>query len=460
MEQARLNPMDLFLPLRAEEEGDWLDECFVAPEGFERLMGERSVVVFGRPGAGKSALCRMLERRAQESRRLAVRWSPLGSSLLSEMSLTDLLAEAFDACGLALLEYLVRSVAFEALPSWARQMLRWFIHRFVRGNLYARAGPFLFSESVFPQTAAFSRTRRIPSQAMLLAPPKKDLLPPNDYPLILAELSKALRAAGLEGLWILVDIGGIGDEATSGLVASLGRLLSALPLFERGGFSWKLFLPSRLEAQLVGLGGLERRRLDCFRLEWEIPALRQIVERRLALATGDPSLRLEDLCSAPAWLPWLEKVGGAIPREWLEQVRPVLERYLSDRCPVDEATWRTLRRKYPPRLYLDEAEEVLLVGGREIPLSELSGHPLDLLRYLYPRANRTVSRPELYFRACRGLPAIPRVPDDEGYEEEANYRGLLDTALWRLRRAIEPDPGDPVLLRTLRGQGVRLEVRW
>ncbi len=444
--------MELFLTLHAEEEGDWLAECFVPPEDFERIAGERSIVVFGRPGSGKSALCRMVERKAHESRRLPVRWSLLEAALLSTEgpALTAQLSAVFDACAIALLEHLSCSPSLDDVPAWAMQMLRWFIHRFIRGHLYARVGHLLTPGSRLPQPFT-----------VLLAPPKKDLLPADDYPLILAELSKALRAAGLKGIWILVDIGGIGGEATAGLVASLQRLLSALPLFEKEGFSWKLFLPSCLEAQLVKLSGLERRRLDCFRLEWEASALRQVVERRLALATGDPSLRLEDLCSAPAWLPWLEKVGGAIPREWLEQVRPVLEHYLrSGRRPMDEATWRVLRRKHPPRLHLDEAEEVLWVGGWGIPLSKISEQSLSLLCYLYAHPNRTVSRPELYFLAYKGMKYIPRIPADDGYEAPKEYRSLLDTALWRLRQAIEPDPEDPILLRAVRGKGIRLEVRW
>ena len=37
------------------------------------------------------------------------------------------------------------------------------------------------------------------------------------------------------------------------------------------------------------------------------------------------------------------------------------------------------------------------------------------------------------------------------------FEGTLDTALWRLRGAIEPDPKDPLYVVTRRGQGVRLE---
>jgi len=449
---------ELFRTLRAEEEGEWLERCFVAPEGLDRLMGERSVVVFGRPGAGKSALCRMVKRQAQESRHLAVPWSPLETLFLTgEVTLAGQLAEVFDACGLALLEYLYRFPNFGALSSWACQMLRWFIHRFVRGNLYARAGPLLFS----PADSTPVKKSQLP-QDMLLAPPRKDLLPADDYPLILAELSKALRAAGLNGIWVLVDIGAVEGEAAAGLLASLKKLLSALPLFEKGGLAWKFFLPSRLEAGLIEVAGLERRRLDLFRLEWEKEKLRSIVERRLALAAGLPSLRLEDLCSAPGWLPWLEKVGGGSPREWLEQVRPVFEYYQAqpEKRPVDETTWRMLRRKNPPRLHLDTEGEALWVGGWEIPLSQIPPKSLDLLRYLYTRPNRTVSRPELYFLAYQELNQIPRILTDPGYEAPEDYRSRLDTALWRLRQAIEPDPDDPVLLRTARGHGVRLEVRW
>ena len=83
-----------------------------------------------------------------------------------------------------------------------------------------------------------------------------------------------------------------------------------------------------------------------------------------------------------------------------------------------------------------------------------------MLCYLYQHGGQVVTKAELYFLVYRGLDRVPRSPADEYFEGRKEYEGLVDTNLWRLRKAIEPDLSDPVLLVTRRGHGVVLRVRW
>ncbi len=82
-----------------------------------------------------------------------------------------------------------------------------------------------------------------------------------------------------------------------------------------------------------------------------------------------------------------------------------------------------------------------------------------MLCFLYRRGGEVVSRAELYYRVYHGLDRVPSLTEDQ-YEPPASYRNLIDTNLWRLRQAIEPDPENPVLLLTRRGWGITLQVRW
>ncbi|MCS6937769.1 MAG: helix-turn-helix domain-containing protein, partial [Roseiflexus sp.] len=80
-----------------------------------------------------------------------------------------------------------------------------------------------------------------------------------------------------------------------------------------------------------------------------------------------------------------------------------------------------------------------------------------LLRYLYENRTRRVPRSELYYRAYQGLVEEPRAHNDRGWEDPANWNNVLDNALLRLRKIIEPDPRHPVYILTDRGWGVKLE---
>ena len=453
--------LTVFDSLRAEDE-PWLDECFVPPPGADQVTGDGSSLIFGVPGSGKTALYRHLLKRSLgpdgKPRRLIVPWRPApGSQTLSGglRAVRAQVAEILDACVTALLAHLSRDPdRLQAIPPLAQETLAWFVQRRYRGETIPS----------LPRSVKETDAEE-PLLRNLLETPVPDVLYPDASPdQMAAELIGAIAPLGLEGIWVMVDgLETWAELAYEELVTGLKAFLSTLPLFERTNFSYKLFVPTRLEPALAGVSAVVRRRVTAYYLRWDLPSLKRLVEQRLALATGQNDLTLERLCRSPKLLPWLEKVGPDSPREWLDQVKPLVAHYLSNQMdePVSEETWQELRREYPPRLHVDEVSKRVLVGARQISLKSVPPKAYDILRYLYQQpGGRVVSKAELYFLAYLGLDHLPRAPGDEGYEAPKEYEGVIDTNLWRLRKAIEPDPSDPVLLVTVRGHGVRLNVRW
>ena len=449
-----------FGSLRAEDE-PWLNACFVPPPEFERVTTQRSVIVFGAPGSGKTALYKELQAHSRRADgrplRLLVNWRPVPLPPEAQPNLAWVkrqTTQILDACAAALAHHLARYPDnYAGAPEWAQTRLIWFIRRFIRGDPALRFGP--LAEG--PSTGA-ALIRRI------LTAPVRDVLYEDATPgQVVAELVGGLRALGLDSVWVMSDgLEGWAEADPDRLTRGLRAFLSTLSLFEHSGLVYKLCVPSRLEPALSHAGGLARRRVDSVHIRWDAQTLRRLVERRLAFATGQETFDLERLCDAPGFLEWLEKVGGASPREWLDQVAPLVTHYLRQDLPrpIDGDTWKRLRHQHPPRLYLDDAGRKVIVGGREIGLESVPAKAYEMLRYLYQRGGQVVTKAELYFLVYRGLDKVPRSSDDEHYEARKDYEGLVDTNLWRLRKAIEPDPSDPVLLVTKRGHGVVLQVRW
>jgi DNA-binding winged helix-turn-helix (wHTH) protein len=451
-----------FDSLRAEDE-PWLDACFVPPQHFELMAGSRSVAVFGGTGSGKTALYRALLDRCHgpDGRpvRLVANWHPTPPEAdvpADSTSVREQIGCVFDACAMALLHHWARYPEdFSTAARWVQDTLTWFVHCYGQGDLRVRLGPLL--EESGPEGAALL-------EDLLETLPPQVFGPHVGPERVVAKLTEALARMGLGGVWVMADGLEAWTEAEPERLRDiLTAFLSTLPLFERARFAYKLLFPSQLEPALLRAAAVARHRVDGYRLEWDTPALRQLVERRLAFAFGRDAFTLSDLCEASKeLLDWLERAGGTSPREWLDQTRPIVAYYLTHRltCPVDTEAWKTLRRQHPPRVYLDEASRQVIVGGRLVSLEELPSKAYDILAYLYQRSGQVISKSELYFRAYQGLERLPRSWDDKHYESPKVYEGLMDTNLWRLRQAIEPDPSDPVLLVTVRGHGVRLESRW
>lgn len=448
-----------FGSLRAEDEL-WLRSCFTPPPEFERIIAPRSTIVFGGPGAGKTALYQEARARCVRPNdaplRLLVDWrpAPLAPGAPADIAwVKQQVEQLFDRCAATLAEMLAQRPAIYAdAPPWAQARLAWFIHQCLQGDAYIRLGSLL--DTAQPGGALLAQLLAAPAPLILYAEASPEQ--------VIAELTGALRATGLEGIWVLSD----GLEDWSGVdaaayVRGLGAFLSTLPLFEKAGLIYKLWAPLTFEAELSRAGGLARRRVDSVRLQWDAVTLRRLTECRATLALGDANFDLEQLCQADAFLPWLEKVGGDAPRAWLDQLAPLIKYYAAHgRKPLDAKTWLRLRREHPPRIYMDDTSTRVLVGGREIDLEDLPAKSYEMLRYLYQHAGEVVAKGELYYRCYLGLERIPRTAEDKDYASPKDYEGLIDTSLWRLRRAIEPDPAQPVLLVSKRGHGIVLNVRW
>jgi hypothetical protein len=340
--------------LRAEEE-PWLSACFVPPPEFNRMAGPHSCVIFGEARSGKTAIYReLLARNVRPDGRplcLVVRWqpSPLPLEARPDLAWVRRLVEGtLDACASALVHHLFRFPEdYDQAPCWVRNRLTWFIHRYTLGQPEFRWEP--LAEGQEPGAALIRH---------ILGAPVPTILHDDAHPeTVIAELLSALRAMRLEGVWVMTDgLEGWAEVASDRLVESLQAFLSTLSLFGPSGPVYKLFLPSEMEPAIGRAGGLARRRVEGIRIRWDSPTLQRLVEGRLAFAFGRETFPLEELCSAPTLREWLEKVGGTSPREWLDQVAVLAEHYWAfpQSAPIDEETWKKLRRQHPPRLYLEE----------------------------------------------------------------------------------------------------------
>jgi len=443
--------LKVFGPLRAEDE-PWLAECFVPPTEFD-LMGEmNSIVVFGPPGSGKSAVRRMLTARMLKPDGtpscLIVEWQPnpaVWDPAVGFQSVPGQTAHIFDLAAAALLRYLaLHPQGWAGAPEWTRQMLAWFVRQFLRGEATMRAADLLEGMPGSEVVAQLIQGER-----------GESLLPPNDWRLVIAEFSKSIQKLGLQGAWVVVDgveIWLSSRTEAEPFLTSFWNFMSTLSLFEQGNFAYKVFLPSSLYPQLATAAGVDRNRLSPLWLSWSESRLWQIARRRVALALGRPDCTIEMLCTAPRFLETVRRTGGENPRAWLEILRPVVAHYLESGRPATEAEWKQLRRQVPHRLYLDEDAEIIVVNGRTIPREKLSPGAYRILRYLYHNAGRVIPLIELYKKGYL------EQADSQG--KKSGYEEVLYSRLSEIRTTIEPDPRDPVYLRAIREKGVQLRLTW
>jgi two-component system phosphate regulon response regulator OmpR len=125
------------------------------------------------------------------------------------------------------------------------------------------------------------------------------------------------------------------------------------------------------------------------------------------------------------------------PRELLARLRALLRRAHVE--PVQDDSGAALRFGVHQ---VDLAAHRLLRDGVDIGLS---GAEFDLLKVLVEHPNRVLTRDILMDML-------------KGYEWSPNDR-TIDIRVGRLRRKIEPDPGNPVYIRTIRGEGYLFNPR-
>jgi len=453
--------LSAFETLRAEDE-PWLAECYVPPPDFSVMASWRSAVIFGEPGTGNTALRLALEGRVwapgQRPHVLLARWQ-LAPWFTTAATGTVLVQQqyrmALDAVARALIEHLGRwPEGWGDAPTWAHETLAWFIHHYFHGDLMHYVG-MLQEEGTADGCALL--------QALITAPVKNVLYPEAAPTLVMSELIRALERLGLQGVWVFVsDLEPWLQADGHALARTMHAFLTTLALFEHPRFAYKMLLPAALEPRLGSAGGIVRHRAEVFslRLQWQTDILQAITERRLAWAFERAEFTFQDLCDLPNLAQWLQRCGGYSPRGWLQFIRPFVSAYLQavqtsrQWQPLPKKVCRDVQRQHAPRLFLDETTGQITVGLRTIENLPIGLYAL--LCHLYRKRGQICSWRELYDVYVKAYP--DSVPDPD--VKRAEYAGMLDTALWRLRQEIEPDPRQHLLIVTVKQRGVRLDHAW
>lgn len=443
--------------LAAEREPHLQPAVFVEPPQYAAYAGMRSFVVFGDSGSGKTALRLALMRRVAPAdappTHLVVQWQPdLVEGVQGSPAVRLFVRQALEACAATLLTTFARHpYLFHNAPPTAQTAAHWCIQTFA-GQDQHHLLAVIEEEGGSAEGVSLSRH-------LITDPASPALHADAAEQRIIALLTTTLQRMGMRGVWVMVD----GFEpwlhsAAPALSDLLLAILSTLELFDLNGFAIKMFAPRLLEPIITGSWGAIKGRVDLYTLSWTPDQLAQITERHIAAKIGRPQTMLGDLCAADRDVyAWLQRYGGSTPRGWLKLIRPLVDTFLASGAsqPLSRDAWRVVQRTNPPRLSIDLATDRVFIGDAEV--SGLQPRPYRLLRYLYENRTRRVPRSELYYRAYQGLAEEPRAHDDRGWEDPADWNNVLDNALLRLRKIIEPDPRHPVYILTDRGWGVKLE---
>lgn len=442
---------------RAEEEGEWLDECLVLPPEFNLIARLRSAVIFASGGAGKTALCRAVLRRLSapevgalcaRTRFMMPRTRRTGTPMVGELmaGMLDALVQTW------LGELSRRPQVYAEAPDWSRDLLAWLMNRFLRVD------PGYFSEQMGDPNgiiqASYARNA--------------DHLGLDDagFGSILQEVVKALQAMGWGGTCVLIDdvvAGGL--ENGQSVREAVHAWLSTLVLFQQHGFALHFFADPGLKESIETAGAVERQRVETYWSIWQQDSLQKMIERRLDVASGGQVKGLDDLCAPElderrqgrTLAEQIEYYAGDSPRRWLSVVRPLVARYL-ERAeaglpgPLPAEEWQEIIRGQPLSLKVDTDTGEVYVGPLRVT-DELGPLEYAILKFLYRRRNTVCSRYEVHIEVYEKL--FP----DEHFAGEVDYR-KMDSAIWRIRRAVEPNPKRPLFVETVHGRGYRLQPLW
>ncbi|MFQ3631235.1 winged helix-turn-helix domain-containing protein [Roseiflexus sp.] len=448
---------EAFDALAAERELHLQPEVFVEPSQYTAYTGMRSFVVFGDSGSGKTALRMALTRLATPDNtpptHLVVQWQPEPiEGAQGSPAVRICIRQILDACATALLTTFARHPhLFYSAPPTAQTATHWFIQTCAGRDLQNLLA--IIEEEIASEEGK-SLARRLvtdPASPVLRAEVAEQR--------IIAHLTGTLQRMGMRGVWVMID--GLEPwlrSAMPRIADMLNAILSTLELFDLNGFAIKMFVPRELEPSITGSWGAIKGRFDLYTLTWTSEQLGLIIERHIAAKTGKPQVTLGDLCAADRDVrAWLQRYGGNTPRGWLRLIRPLVDVFLTSGAsrPLSRDAWRSIQRTHPPRLYINLETDRVFIGDAEI--GKLQPRPYRLLRYLYENRARRVPRSELYYRAYQGLAEEPLAHGDHGWEDPADWNNVLDNAILRLRKIIEPDPHHPVYILTDRGWGVKLE---
>lgn len=444
-----------FGSLRAETESAWLAQAYLSPRLFGQMTEPRSILVTGEDGSGKTALELYLKDYAAQKlpRLLTVSWRPvLPEENLSSGQVAELfISQVMDSLSFAFLQLIgCDPTLYLNAPAWARDFMHWFVQAFLRGD----------RQYHLSRLTDGATTDGLETVTRLLTVPSRDVFSRDSLPSsILSHLTSAIQTLALEDVWVFVDgLDTLFRVSPERLEKFIANFFSTLDLFEEATFAFKVIVSSELETRLLKTRGVLTRRFSTYQLKWSEDELMRLTEKRIAVSTQRDDLSPSRFCKDPEWINWLKKYAGLSPRGWLELTCPILIAYLEKGKPLTQAEWLDAYRQSPPLLRLDPEAGRVFLGHGEVPVA---GIGYKLLRYLYENRQRPCTKSELYYRAHQGLNREPRSKEDVGWEDVAVWEGPLDTALYRLRQAVEWDLRNgvaPLYIISERGRGqIRLD---
>lgn len=426
-----------FESLRAEFEFAWLALAYLTPREFGLMAGQHSILVIGEEGAGKTALgirLRSYALQKENPRPLIASWRPQPTRevLSSDQVVDAFLVQAMDSLAFALLQEIAkRPDSYTTTTSWVQDFINWFTHKYLQGD----------SEFHLSRLSEQATSAGIEVIKKIISTSPRSLLSQSPTSSeILGHLTQSIKRLGFEGVWIFIeDLDILFQTSPENLSQNLKNLLSTLDIFETPAFSIKIIAPSELGLRLETARGVKTRRFNVHYLKWQFDELQQIVERRISLVLDRKDVSLSEVCGDKGWLTWLKRYAGETPRGWLSLTRPVVQAYLENGSKLSTNEWQEIYRQSPPLLSLNPETNRVFIGHGEVMVSAIG---YRLLCYLYENRYRACTKSELYYRAHKGLSKEPRNKEDDGWEDPSAWEGVLDTALWRLRQAIEWDKSD------------------
>lgn len=452
--------LPVFSTKKAESESWLFQHAFVSPPDFEFLKGDHSVILFGESGAGKTASCLALEQYGfGTSSRLIVHWRPQASEEIIEMSTALAMAQLKDiliACARTFSDKLSDnfSLILKASPA-TQEYLVWFLKYFIGADNLLDIIPASISKKDKEQLQALAD--RFSSDLLGDQP---------DMMIAATEFTKSMKNIGFSMIWIMVDgVAWFTENQRTNAVNSLRSILSTLKFFEIPYLCYKMALPSEFEADLVNAIGITRDRAMVFRIAWDRRYLKNILEKRLTLAVGE-SISFEHIYDVEEICSWLEACGGLSPRGWLEYFRPVFSTYwdvISNGKPrkLNKAEWVGARKRSSLHLKFDPEMNQVRVGMGEAKV--LSPEVGAIFSYLHKNQGRYCTKKELYYKAY-----VPFIAPEDKVKEVGEqlalakeYDDLINTVIYRIRQAVEPNPKDkePVFVTTKRDVGIRLSTQ-
>jgi two-component system phosphate regulon response regulator OmpR len=124
------------------------------------------------------------------------------------------------------------------------------------------------------------------------------------------------------------------------------------------------------------------------------------------------------------------------PRELLARLKSVMRR-LQSRAPAEASVGVGPERVPVGRCFLEVAAHRLVdVQGQEVPITSME---YELLRIFTEHPNKVLTRDQIL--------NLTRNRDWEPFDRS------IDIRIARLRRKVEPNPGEPQAIRTIRGAG-------